>query len=227
MAQSLEELPLFPLDTVVFPFSEIQLHIFEPRYREMIQHCLEFEIPFGIVLIREGSEVGGTAEPYMVGTVCRIVESIRHSDGRFDIKVRGERRFRVRKVDESKPYLTGLVEPVIEHVPEDQDRLDVLVSRAREEFSAYVSHIFAHADASVQVTFPSDPIAVSFMVANYLRMPLLRKQRLLEITETIERLEEVLHVLEHQLLESHLEEPDPTRPYRLSSGHLADWINSN
>ncbi len=227
MAQPLEELPLFPLEAVVFPYSEIQLHIFEPRYREMIQHCLEFEVPFGIVLIRDGSEVGGGAEPYLVGTVCRIIESMRHADGRFDIKVRGERRFRIRKVDESGSYLIGLVEPVIEHVPEDQDRLDILVERAREEFSAYVGHIFAHADASVQVTFPPDPVVMSFMVANYLRMPKLRKQRLLEITETIERFEEVLHVLEHQLLESQLVEPDPSRPYRLSSGHLADWINSN
>ena len=98
MAQELEELPLFPLDVVVFPYSEIQLHIFEPRYREMVSHCLDFETPFGIVLIREHD----TDESYLVGTVCRIVESIRHADGRFDIKVRGERRFRVRKVDRRK-----------------------------------------------------------------------------------------------------------------------------
>ena len=223
MAQELEELPLFPLDVVVFPYAEIQLHIFEPRYREMVSRCLDFETPFGIVLIREQD----TDESYLVGTVCRIVESTRYADGRFDIKVRGERRFRVRKVDESKPYLVGLVEPVRELVAEDQDRLDTLMDRARGEFSTYVQNIFAHADASVAVSFPTDPVVLSFMVASYLKMTNLKKQRLLEITETTERFEEVLEVLDEQVLSTHSYEGDPTVPHRLTTGHLVEWINMN
>ena len=66
MSEKLEELPLFPLQTVLFPYAEQYLHIFEERYQEMVQLCLKEDRPFGVVLIRSGSEVG-PAEPYLVG----------------------------------------------------------------------------------------------------------------------------------------------------------------
>jgi len=67
MGGHLEPLPLFPLHTVLFPYAPLQLHVFESRYRELIQYCSEEDTGFGIVLIRQGAEVGGEAEPYMVG----------------------------------------------------------------------------------------------------------------------------------------------------------------
>ena len=108
MSKTLEEMPLFPLNAVVFPYGSLQLHIFEPRYREMIRSCIEFERPFGIVLIRNGEEVGEIAEPYMVGTAVRVTEAVELGDGRMDITVTGERRFRIRELDESRSYLVGL-----------------------------------------------------------------------------------------------------------------------
>ena len=81
MADRLEEIPLFPLNTVVFPYAHMQVHVFETRYREMIRHCMQYDQSFGIVLIRQGSEAGGVAEPYMVGTAVRIVKVQTHSDG--------------------------------------------------------------------------------------------------------------------------------------------------
>ena len=75
----LEEIPLFPLHTVLFPHASLHLNVFEERYHQMLRYCLEYDQPFGIVLIRSGSEVGGAAEPYMVGTACRIVTRSRSS----------------------------------------------------------------------------------------------------------------------------------------------------
>ena len=66
------DLPLFPLNTVLFPGMVLPLHIFEERYKLMINHCLEEERPFGVLLIREGKEVGSGAVPYQVGTTTMI-----------------------------------------------------------------------------------------------------------------------------------------------------------
>jgi Lon protease-like protein len=222
MAQNLEELPLFPLNTVLFPYASLQLHVFEDRYREMIRTCLEFDRPFGIVLIRAGSEVGGYIDPYMVGTAVRIVQVHTYDDGRMDIQVQGERRFRIRQLDESKPYLVGRVEPVVEHAIEESNRAEELLIRAREEFEVLVQRLFARQEFSVQVVFPTDPVALSFTIANLLPMENLEKQRLLETTDTLERVEELLPILQSQILEAR----QPSY-YRIGSEDLREWITPN
>jgi len=222
MAQELEELPLFPLNTVLFPYASVQLHVFEDRYREMVRTCLEFDRPFGIVLIRAGSEVSRHVDPYMVGTAVRIVQVHTYDDGRMDIQVQGERRFRIRELDESHPYLIGKVEPVIEHAIEESDRAEELLTRAREEFEVLIQRLFARQEFSVQVVFPTDPVALSFTIANLLQMENLDKQRLLEATDTLERVEDLLPILETQLLEA----KQPSY-YRIGGNDLREWITPN
>jgi len=222
MAQELEELPLFPLNTVLFPHAQIQLHVFEDRYRELVRVCLEDDRPFGIVLIRSGNEVGGDADPYLVGTVVRINEVHNYDDGRMDIYVQGERRFRIRRIDESGPFLMGYVEPVIEHAIEDDERAEALLTQAREEFELLVQRLFERQEFSVQVVFPQDPVTLSFTIANLLSMENLQKQRLLEATDTLERFEELLPVLRNHILEAH--QPNY---YRLASQDLREWITPN
>ena len=75
--------------TVLFPGAQISLHIFEERYRLMISRCIALKEHFGIVLIREGEEVGETADPYDVGTIARITQAIRSADGQMYITVEG------------------------------------------------------------------------------------------------------------------------------------------
>jgi Lon protease-like protein len=104
-----EPLPLFPLNTVLFPYMQLPLHIFEQRYRLMIGRCLESNSPFGVVLIRSGREVGAPADPHPYGTTARIVESKRLDDGRYWLMCRGERRFRIESVTETQPYIVGKV----------------------------------------------------------------------------------------------------------------------
>jgi len=221
MAQQLEELPLFPLNTVLFPYAQVRLHVFEDRYREMVRTCLQDDRPFGIVLIRSGNEVG-SADPYLVGTVVRIVQVDTYEDGRMDIQVQGERRFRIRELDESRPYLVGRVEPVVEHVMEDSMRAEELLTRAREEFEVLIQKLFARQEFAVQVVFPTDPVALSFTIANLLPMENLEKQRLLETTDTLERVEDLLPILEQQS-----KDVRQTNLYRIGSDDLREWITPN
>src|SRR5436309_12115203 len=84
------------------------LHIFEPRYRLLIRRCIERQRPFGVVLIRNGSEVGGSAEPYEVGTEAKIVAESPLPSGRSYIVTRGGRRFAVESlIADAEPYLIG------------------------------------------------------------------------------------------------------------------------
>ena len=103
-------LPLFPLHTVLFPQATMSLHVFEPRYREMVGRCLEHDDPFGIALILEGEEVGDYAIPRRIGTEAAIIASQRFPDGRYDIVVEGRRRFEIRSLDKTRAYLRADVE---------------------------------------------------------------------------------------------------------------------
>ena len=94
-------LPLFPLNVVLFPRTDLPLHIFEERYKQMIMDCLENKWEFGVVLVQEQSleNTGCTA------SITEVVK--RYDDGRMDIIVRGHRRFEILLLDQEKPYLRG------------------------------------------------------------------------------------------------------------------------
>src|SRR5690554_1981372 len=95
------DLPLFPLNIVLYPHERIPLHIFEPRYREMARHCLEHQLPFGIIRYEEGkmAEMGCTAD------IKKVVR--RYDDGRMDLIVEGSERFRVEELRQERTYLTA------------------------------------------------------------------------------------------------------------------------
>ena len=95
MTHQHEELPLFPLKVVLFPGNILPLHIFEERYRLMVQHCLEEKSNFGVILIKKGSEVDDQAEPYNVGTAVRIIETDIMDDRRMNIITTGQYRFQI------------------------------------------------------------------------------------------------------------------------------------
>ena len=88
-------IPMFPLGTVLFPGGVLPLHVFEPRYRAMVKHCLEADAGFGVVLIARGSEVGGGDERYSVATEARIEEAAELPDGRWALLATGIRRIAV------------------------------------------------------------------------------------------------------------------------------------
>src|SRR3989442_6382306 len=112
-------LPLFPLNVVLFPHLPLPLHIFEPRYRQMIAECLEEGHSFGVVAIREGTETG-PATPYDVGTLAKIVRIDRLDDGRMNLLGMGASRFAIVRTADARPYLRG----EIHIIPEAGDDLD-------------------------------------------------------------------------------------------------------
>ena len=225
MSESLEELPLFPLRTVLFPHATLRLHVFEERYRIMVQECLRTDGPFGVALIRDGAEVGDEAEPYLVGTVARITKVENYDDGRMDIEVQGERRFRIRELDESRPYLLGRVQPIEEHG--EPDPSDPLVIEARDTFEALVQRYFERQSFGVQVVFPPDPRMLSFSIASHLPVDDLVKQRLLEITDTLDRLEEILPYLRAALLDMRPASPAGRAFSPIQAKDLDEWTSPN
>ena len=105
------EIPLFPLRSVLCPGVALPLHIFEERYRLMVDRCIERGEPFGVVLLRNGSEVGSArGQVAAVGTTAAIRRAGTYPDGRLEILTVGQQRFRLEGVDNvSEPYLVGRV----------------------------------------------------------------------------------------------------------------------
>ena len=133
------EIPLFPLHTVLCPGIVLPLHIFEERYRAMTRHLLETGGPFGVVLIREGREVGGgdlALAP--VGALAEIREAGRYADGRYDLLAAGTGRFAIQSVDQARePYLVADVRPLEEEVG-DEARAERLAASAIRRFVRYL-----------------------------------------------------------------------------------------
>lgn len=123
-------LRLFPLHTVLFPRMPLPLQVFEERYRLLISECLANQEPFGVVLIREGPEVGGDSVPYDVGTTARI-EHVQPIDGvRLAVQSRGEQRFRIARLLHDHAYLAADVEFPVDELSEVPDSLLDEVSEA-------------------------------------------------------------------------------------------------
>jgi uncharacterized protein len=133
------ELPLFPLHTVLCPGIALPLHVFEERYRELVRDCLDASKPFGVVLIRQGREVGGgTISFSAIGTMAEIRQVGRYPDGRFDLLVVGTRRFRIRSVAAGvRPYFVAEVDELDEVVGDD-DLARSLANRATRRFVRYL-----------------------------------------------------------------------------------------
>jgi Lon protease-like protein len=161
------ELPLFPLHTVLCPGVALPLHIFEPRYRAMVARCLEEGSPFGIVLIRDGREVGGGPTSIAtVGTVAEIREAGKFSDGRYELLVVGSRRFRIESVTVGRePYLVGQVDEIPEAVG-DPATARMLTEMVTQRFVRYLTLLQPaegedadELDVRVEVELEDDPDA--------------------------------------------------------------------
>jgi Lon protease-like protein len=174
------ELPLFPLNLVLFPGMPLQLHIFEERYKQMVQHCLRGDRLFGVALIENGVEaLGPLAEPASTGCMARILEVEPLDEGRMNLMVVGKERFRILAVDRSSaPYLTGMVEPLPLRVEGEVDRQ---VRRLRERIDRYVQLVIRLTDHHQESDpLPDEPELVAYLAAMLLQVPLLEKQAFLE-----------------------------------------------
>ena len=192
------ELPLFPLDVVLFPGENLPLHIFEPRYRLMINECYQEEKPFGIVLIRPESE-HLAEEPYLVGTMAEIVALDRLDDGRMNLIARGLQRFRILSQHRQKPYLSGMVEVYKDEAWQEQS-LTIYANQARELFDSYLQVLLeVVGKQDIDFNLPTAPEELSHFIAYFLDVQNERKQQFLELTSTKQRLVEEIDILRHEL----------------------------
>ncbi len=184
------ELPLFPLNTVLFPGQLLPLHIFEERYRLMIRRCLAEDTMFGVVLIRHGAEVGQTAEPHEIGTVARIVESTHLANGTLDITTVGVERFRIRRLLHDQPYLRGEVESFPIDAVDDPETVR-LTGRVRQQVGRYIELIAQAVGLKIQVgEMPEAPQQVGYLAAIAMQIDSHEKQALLgsnTLTEILSR----------------------------------------
>ena len=180
----LADLPLFPLQTVLFPGGRLPLRIFEQRYMEMASACLRHGSSFGVCLIREGAEVGAPAVPEPVGCLARIAEWDMEQLGVLRVTVLGERRFRVQS---QRVQPDRLLRASAELLPEEQD------APVPPALQACV-HLIERAIEQAPALFPEprrlDSCAwVGARLAEALPLPLAARQELLEMPDARERLE--------------------------------------
>ena len=189
-----EVLPLFPLGTVLVPGMRLSLHVFEPRYRQLVADLLGAETPggpeFGVVALRQGSEVGQLGDVHKVGTSARVTDVLPHADGRCDLAAVGEHRFVIEALDTaSKPYLVATVRRLAEP---DGELRPGLVGSVRHALEA---HLLALAELGVdfgEAAAPpapgADPRTLSYAVAKLPSLPVPDRQALLGVADTATRL---------------------------------------
>ena len=191
-----DRLPLFPLKTVLFPGGVLPLRVFEARYMDMVTRCMREDASFGVCLIAAGEEVGETAVPHPVGTEARIEQWDMAQAGVLNLLTRGARRFRIEDHEVERDGLLvarvrWLEELPAEAVPEAQADLLPLLKTIVAELGERLPppHLF------------DDAAWVGARYTELLPIPLLAKQKLLELDDPLSRLEILQKYLrEHGLL---------------------------
>ena len=196
------QIPLFPLNAVLFPHMPMALHIFEERYRRMVHDCLEQGTTFGVIAIREGREIGPSADPYEVGTLAQLRAADPLPDGRYNIVVVGASRFHVETLSRELPYLTGSVHYLLDAPSSSLPGAAQLAQEVSRGFRAYAKTLSALQQNAerTDVELPEDPELLSYLVAAALQVSVAERQRLLEIDSTDDRLRACLSILRRERL---------------------------
>lgn len=185
---SVQEIHIFPLNTVLFPDGLLPLKVFEQRYIEMTKACLSGNRPFGVCLIREGREVGTAAVPEPVGCLAAIEHWDMPQLGVFQLIARGGRRFRIREMRVAPNHL---ISAAIEPLPPD-DAVDAVDPLCREVLQTIIEKVGAERFSSPPRL--DDAAWVGYRLAEVLPLDARVKQELLELTDAGRRLER-LHAL--------------------------------
>jgi Lon protease-like protein len=197
-----DTLPMFPLNTVLFPGMSVPLRVFEDRYRALVHHLLRVDDPtervFGSVGIREGYEVGEHGAQWLFRVGCRVklteVEAL--PDGTFEVEVLGLDRIELEHLDTTGTYPVGRVTPLSEHhvaVPE------AVTDDARETWASYCDALLEIDREPPASELPRDPAYLSWALAALAPLSLSERQALLEAEDTAGRLRMVTDVLRGEL----------------------------
>ena len=184
-------LPLFPLPNIVFfPHTRLPLHVFEPRYRELVKDALESDQRFGVVLLRSGweNDYFGTPALHPLGTLGTIEQAVPLEDGRYNIVVHGDVRFRIREEVSRVPYRTARV------ITEPEVARDPAASYAQREWLAdlsrqYLKYLPDQTAVPEIETVDLDSLTNALIMS--LNLDIEEKQKLLETSDVIARAEEI------------------------------------
>jgi Lon protease-like protein len=182
----------------------------------MVRTCLGRDEPFGVVLIKEGQEVGSPAEPFRVGTTARITRMEPLEEGRMNILTLGERRFQLAEVTQRLPHLVGLVQYLEEEPGPDPAQA---VGQISAHYATFLRNLAGLAGGwAAQVNVPHDPVRLSFAVASTTDLPTDIRQQLLQTPTAQERLERLLPLLQraNEILQQELVNRNPFQGPRLN-----------
>lgn len=180
----MREIPLFPLNTVLFPGGPLPLRIFETRYVDMVRRCMREDSGFGVVLIRRGAEAGGPARFAEVGTEARIVDFSRLDDGLLGIACRGGGRFRVLASWRAPDGLNvGRVEDLGPEAAVPLPAQHLHLAEALRRVLPGLGAAYAHVEPAFE-----DAAWVGHRLAELLPLDLPARQALLEMDDPLERL---------------------------------------
>ena len=206
LAEALDDLPMFPLGSVLFPGAVMPLHVFEPRYRALTGYCLEHDSPLGIVLIERGSEVGGGDVRFTVGTLGRIARSVALPDGRWVLAVVGERRVRVERWLGEDPFPRARATVLEDTVPDnagppgsDAARARDLVSRRARAAIGLLAQLGEWPPGETAPEVPTDPAEAAWRVASFGLLGPADSQRVLETDGVGARLDVLASLLAEQV----------------------------
>ncbi|PSQ82495.1 MAG: ATP-dependent protease [Bacteroidetes bacterium QS_1_65_9] len=205
---SIDALPLFPLSLVLYPGEQLSLHIFEERYKDLTAYCLEHDVPFGIVRVED-------EEWADVGTTARIEQvAKRYEDGRADITVRGEERFRIQDVHERFSYYTADVTLL-------EDENTSIDLELKERVITQHMKLLELAGRTVRPDLYEDIDRLSFVLAQNGALDGSQKQELLEHTTENERIRYLIHHFESVI--PRIEQQEGVQRRIRSNGHFKDF----
>ncbi len=191
-----DALPLFPLNTVLFPGVVMPLHIFEERYCALVRDLLALppaaDRQFGVVAIRVGYEVGARGVHTLQRTGCAalITDVTTNADGSYELLVVGRRRFHVENLDSTREYLQAAVEWLVDYNGSASGaELDQVALTARDVFEQYRDMVEQlRGDDVLDGATPTDPVDLSYTLAAALVLNLAERQQLLEAADVTTRL---------------------------------------
>jgi uncharacterized protein len=190
----LDDLPIFALNTVLFPGGLLPLRVFEVRYIDMTRECLKHNRSFGVCLIREGKEVGAPAKPETVGCIATIEACDMEQLGLLQLRTLGGQRFRILN---SRTSEQGLLRARAELVPDEEDatvpaKFGPLADILRLIIADKSAKVFAEPHELASASW------VGYRLAEILPVPLSAKQKLLELDGALARLEILYRFLEQR-----------------------------
>ena len=193
---SVRELPLFPLpDVVLFPQEVLPLHIFESRYRIMLQSVLETDSMFGVIKLDPN-----TKNMANIGCCAQVIKHHTSEDGRSNIITLGQQRFQVLEIVRSTPFYSAMVTWITDDNIDNLQKLDSLKDSVTEALSDVINLTskLTNTKNKVPDKLPSNPMELSFWIGAHLGGPVAEEQqRLLEERNTFTRLQREFEMLDH------------------------------